>query len=53
MDAGVIAELDTPLCLYDKEDSIFRGMCEAAGLTREQIVKIRAGEQVHVAVHDV
>lgn len=48
MDAGVIAELDTPLALYDKEDSIFRGMCDAASLTREQIVKIRAGEEVQI-----
>jgi ATP-binding cassette subfamily C (CFTR/MRP) protein 1 len=43
LDQGLIAELDTPLNLFDKEDSIFRGMCDAASLTREQIVKIRGG----------
>lgn len=43
LDAGEIAELDTPLGLYDKPDSIFRGMCDAANLSREQIVSIRAG----------
>ncbi len=46
MDAGFIAELDTPLALFDKEGSIFRGMCDAANLTREQIVRIRAGDEV-------
>jgi len=39
----VIAELDTPLVLFDRENSIFRGMCDAAGLTRAMIVRLREG----------
>jgi len=42
LDHGVIAELDSPLALFDKEDSIFRGMCDAAALSRKMIVKIRS-----------
>lgn len=34
MDAGLIAELDTPLRLYD-QGGIFRGMCERSGIRRE------------------
>ncbi|KAI9812538.1 MAG: hypothetical protein M1832_000389 [Thelocarpon impressellum] len=34
MDGGRIAELDTPLALYDMEGSIFKGMCERSGITR-------------------
>ncbi len=41
LDFGEVKEFDTPLNLYDSEDSIFRSMCEAARLTREQIVRIR------------
>lgn len=36
MDAGQIAELDTPLALYDK-GGIFRGMCERSGIRRGDI----------------
>ncbi|KAL5511261.1 hypothetical protein ACEPAH_4476 [Sanghuangporus vaninii] len=43
MDAGMVAEFDTPLALFDKEDSIFRSLCDEAGLTREDIVRIRSG----------
>ena len=41
MDKGLVAEFDTPLGLYDKPDSIFRGLCHEAGLTREDIERIR------------
>ena len=34
MDAGRIAELDTPLRLYDA-GGIFRGMCDRSGIRRE------------------
>ncbi|KAE8844846.1 hypothetical protein PTNB85_03111 [Pyrenophora teres f. teres] len=36
MDAGVIAELDSPLKLYD-EGGIFKGMCDRSGIKREEI----------------
>ncbi|KAH9950728.1 multidrug resistance-associated ABC transporter [Amylocystis lapponica] len=42
MDAGQVAEFDTPLNLFDKEDSIFRSLCNEAGLARPDIVRIRA-----------
>lgn len=41
MDAGEVVELDTPLALFDHEDSIFRSLCNEAGLTRHDIVRIR------------
>lgn len=34
MDAGLIAELDTPLRLYD-QGGIFTSMCERSGIRRE------------------
>jgi ATP-binding cassette subfamily C (CFTR/MRP) protein 1 len=37
MDAGRVAELDTPLRLYQKHDSIFREMCLKLGITEDQI----------------
>ena len=43
MDAGKVAEFDTPLNLFDKEDSIFRSLCNEAGLSRQDIVRIRSG----------
>ena len=46
MDAGQIAEFDSPLALFDRPDSIFRSMCDAAKLSRDAIVRIRAGEDV-------
>ncbi|KAJ7175337.1 multidrug resistance-associated ABC transporter [Mycena filopes] len=42
MDAGQVAEFDTVLNLYDKEDSIFRSLCNDANLQRADIVRIRA-----------
>jgi ATP-binding cassette, subfamily C (CFTR/MRP), member 1 len=41
MDAGKVAEFDTVLNLFDKEDSIFRGLCEQANLSRTDILRIR------------
>ncbi|GJE92383.1 multidrug resistance-associated ABC transporter [Phanerochaete sordida] len=43
MDGGRVAEFDTPLNLFDREDSIFRSLCNEAGLSRQDIVRIRAG----------
>jgi ATP-binding cassette, subfamily C (CFTR/MRP), member 1 len=37
MDQGRIAEVDTPLALFNHEDGIFRGMCDRSGITREEI----------------
>ncbi|KAI0717423.1 multidrug resistance-associated ABC transporter [Cerioporus squamosus] len=45
MDAGKVAEFDSPLNLFDKEDSIFRSLCNEANLSRQDILKIRAGAQ--------
>ena len=42
MDAGKVAEFDTPLSLFDKEDSIFRSLCNEANLARADILRIRA-----------
>ena len=46
MDAGNVAEYDTPLNLFDREDSIFRSLCNEAGLSRQDIVRIRASAQI-------
>lgn len=37
MDQGKIAEVDTPLGLFDRKDGIFRGMCDRSGILREEI----------------
>ncbi|KAE8214065.1 hypothetical protein CF327_g2493 [Tilletia walkeri] len=42
MDKGEVAEFDAPLDLFDRSDSIFRSMCNAAKITREDILTIRA-----------
>lgn len=34
MDQGQVAELDTPIALYDK-GGIFKGMCDRSGIRRE------------------
>lgn len=44
MDAGKVAEFDAPLTLFDKENSIFRSLCDEAGLTKADILRIRSGE---------
>ena len=42
MDAGRVVEFAAPLALFDREDSIFRSLCNEANLSRQDIVKIRA-----------
>ncbi|PPR03716.1 hypothetical protein CVT24_007391 [Panaeolus cyanescens] len=42
MDQGKVAEFDTVLNLFDKEDSIFRSLCDEANLQRADILRIRA-----------
>ncbi|PPQ64144.1 hypothetical protein CVT24_008774 [Panaeolus cyanescens] len=37
LDAGEIAEFDTPATLFAKPDGIFRGMCERSSITMEDI----------------
>ncbi|KAK0642289.1 ABC transporter C family member 10 [Lasiodiplodia hormozganensis] len=39
MDQGQIAELDSPLRLWEKDGGIFRGMCERSGIRKEDIVE--------------
>ena len=46
LDAGRVAEYDTPLVLFDREDSIFRSLCREAGLNRADIVRIRTAAGV-------
>ncbi|KAF8753349.1 Multidrug resistance-associated ABC transporter [Rhizoctonia solani] len=41
MDEGRLKEYDTPLDLFDNPESHFRAMCDKAGLSRADIVKIR------------
>ncbi|TFY55007.1 hypothetical protein EVJ58_g8525 [Rhodofomes roseus] len=50
MDAGHVAEFDTPLNLFDKEDSIFRSLCDQAGLSRQDILRIRSNVPVSPTV---
>ncbi|KAI0701717.1 multidrug resistance-associated ABC transporter [Earliella scabrosa] len=45
MDDGKVVEFDAPLDLFDKEDSIFRSLCNEANLSREDILKIRRSVQ--------
>ncbi|KAJ7224677.1 MRP-like ABC transporter, partial [Mycena pura] len=37
MDGGKVAEFDTVLSLFDRPDSVFRGLCEQASLSRADI----------------
>ncbi|KIO14761.1 hypothetical protein M404DRAFT_118392 [Pisolithus tinctorius Marx 270] len=37
MDAGKVAEFDTPYNLYQKEGGLFRGMCERSNITLKDI----------------
>ena len=50
MDGGRVAEFDTPLDLFDKEDSIFRSLCSEAKLSRQDILKIRSTVQGQVSI---
>ena len=36
-----MAEFASPLELFDREDSIFRSLCGEAGLTRQDIERVR------------
>ena len=38
-DKGELAEYASPLELYDREDGIFRSMCERSSITRDEIVR--------------
>lgn len=49
MDNGKVAEFDAPLALYDRPDSIFHGMCERSGITRQDILAARPAETSTVA----
>ncbi|CUA66748.1 hypothetical protein RSOLAG22IIIB_00195 [Rhizoctonia solani] len=48
MDKGRLKEYDTPLNLFDNSDSQFRAMCDKAGLSRADIVKIRANAEAQL-----
>jgi len=42
LDGGMVAEYDTVLGLFDKPSgSVFRSLCDEAGLTRGDIMRIR------------
>ncbi|TYJ52286.1 hypothetical protein B9479_007101 [Cryptococcus floricola] len=41
MDAGKVAELDTPLHLFDQPGSIFRSLCDKSKITRMELLRIR------------
>ncbi|KAJ7222258.1 P-loop containing nucleoside triphosphate hydrolase protein, partial [Mycena pura] len=45
MDQGQVAEFDTVLNLFDREDSIFRSLCNEANLSRADILRIRADNE--------
>ncbi|KAL4803388.1 P-loop containing nucleoside triphosphate hydrolase protein [Aspergillus unguis] len=40
MDQGGIAEMDTPLKLWEDEKGIFRAMCDRSGISRQDIVGV-------------
>ena len=41
MDQGRIAELDTPLALWQDEEGMFRSMCDRSGIRREDFEQIK------------
>ncbi len=41
MDDGNVAEFDSALRLFDREDSLFRALCDEAQLTRADIMEYR------------
>ena len=41
MDQGRIAQLDTPLALWEDEEGIFRSMCDRSGIRREDFEQIK------------
>ncbi|EIN03766.1 ABC protein [Punctularia strigosozonata HHB-11173 SS5] len=50
MDQGQIAELDTPMNLFLKKDSIFRGMCDGSNITMEEMERAEA-QRPHERLH--
>jgi ABC-type multidrug transport system fused ATPase/permease subunit len=38
LDAGQIAEFDTPMALFKRTDGIFRSMCERSSITAQDIL---------------
>ncbi|KAF5334268.1 hypothetical protein D9758_015549 [Tetrapyrgos nigripes] len=46
MDAGRVAEFDTPLKLFTTKESIFRSLCEKSGITLSDIEKEMASKHV-------
>ncbi|GKT84693.1 ABC transporter family protein [Colletotrichum tofieldiae] len=48
MDAGRIAELDTPLALWQREEGIFRSMCDRSGIRLEDIRGASEGTTLEV-----
>lgn len=46
LDAGRIAEFDTPSALYEIPNSIFRGMCDRSSIS---LADIKAAEKVKEA----
>ncbi|THH04184.1 hypothetical protein EW146_g10242, partial [Bondarzewia mesenterica] len=45
LDAGEIAEVDTPVNLYAR-DGIFRGMCDRSGITLDDIKRAAKEREV-------
>ncbi|KAG9094212.1 hypothetical protein FS749_012910 [Ceratobasidium sp. UAMH 11750] len=45
LDAGQIAEFDTPAALFERKDGIFRSMCERSSITVEDIVQASSAQR--------
>ncbi|QRV97503.1 ABC transporter transmembrane region [Ceratobasidium sp. AG-Ba] len=43
LDAGQIAEFDTPAALFERKDGIFRSMCERSSITAKDIAQAASG----------
>ncbi|TQN69244.1 Multidrug resistance protein fer6 [Colletotrichum shisoi] len=50
MDAGRIAELDTPLALWQQEGGIFRSMCDRSGIRLEDVRMSSEGTALEIRV---
>lgn len=46
MDAGEVVDFAPPLELFDKEDSVFRSMCDQSRIDREEIMRARLDSSV-------
>ncbi|KAL1410703.1 hypothetical protein Q8F55_001645 [Vanrija albida] len=46
MDAGEVVDFAAPLDLFDKEDSVFRSMCDQSRIDRDEIVRARLDSSV-------